>query len=177
MNSNEQTGRNAVTIITKISGLANKDNVSKNYMRQEAVKKELILVHNSEQDCFEQWLELSRLFPMVRIYRLSQGASDGECLNYCVEHSIFENIAIFSEERFYDKDYLTKSANKLNETKSDLTGMKNPDPSNDFIMLPTFVFRKTLFGDIRFTSAGLELDKCFCEECRAKGAKITSIDP
>lgn len=85
-----------VTIIMKAGSIETAEEVFRRYMQYGAAKKELILAHNSDQESFEKWLELSRLYPMVRIYRLKPETPEQDCFNYCIERSIYGNTIILA---------------------------------------------------------------------------------
>lgn len=189
----------AVSVIIPVSSLIHAENVFSNYMRQDMAKKELILVHNNFSDDFEQWIRMSASYPMTRVYQLDPGASLGECLNYCIERAIFENISIFQELHHYAPEYLSASVNDMYLNATDLAGKKtyflqneredhltlaNPGFEKcfvDTVILPTFVFKQSLFnsarsGVIRFIESNAELDTTFCKDCRNNGCRIYSTD-
>lgn len=184
----------AVSVIVPVSGFTYAANVFMNYMQQDIGKKELILVHNNPSDDFEQWIHLSHLYPLTRVYQLNNGTSSGECLNYCIERAIFENIAIFQEMHYYEREYLTVSLREMVRNSADLAGKKtyisqgengglqtlvNPGYEKcftDTVILPTFLFRQTLYKNIRFIGSNENLDTRFCEECRNKGCRVYSTE-
>lgn len=194
MNSYMQRDDIAASIIATVSNLIYAGNIYINYMQQDLRKKELILVHNNSSDDFEQWVFLSRLYPMVRVYQQDNGTSIGGCLNYCIERSIFENIVLFHEAHYYGPGYLSGSLREWNHTPADLFGKKtyfalqentnrqalnNPGYENcctDFVILPTFIFKQTLFNIVRFKDSDTNLDNQFCKDCRDKNCKIFSTD-
>jgi hypothetical protein len=183
-----------VSIITCASSLAFAKNVFSNYMQQDICKKELIIVHNNSRDDFEQWLDQTRLYPMVRIYQQDPGTPVGDCINYCMERSIYENIALFHEEHYYGPLYLSGCIRDLYRTQADLVGKRtyytlaaatgqpvlhSPGYENgytDFVILPTFLFKRTLSDTLRFDSSSAELDKTFCGKLINAGGRIFSTD-
>ena len=182
----------AVSVIVPISSITYAVNVFTNYIRQSIEKKELILVHSNASDDFEQWLHLSRLYPLTRVYRLNNGTALGECLNYCADRAIFENIAIFREMHCYEREYLAASFREMVRNSAELAGKKtyvsicdrdgsptifNPGYERcltDSVILPTFLYRQALHKSIRFTGSDEGLDERFCEECRNKGYRVYS---
>lgn len=182
----------AVSIIVPVSNLIYAGNVYINYMQQDLAKKELILVHNNPSDDFDQWVFLSGLYPMARIYQLDHGTSLGECLNYCADRTIFENIAVFHEMHHYGHEYLSGALNEMYLNSADIAGKKtyfaqcenesrqtliNPGFEKcftDTVILPTFIFKQALFKDIRFKDSNENLDTQFCEECRENRKHIYS---
>lgn len=182
----------AVSVIIPVNSLSHAGNVFINYMQQDLGKKELILVHNNPSDDFDQWVHLSGLYPMTRVYQLDCGISPGECLNYCIERAIFENIAIFQEMHHYEREYLSASLRDMQLYSADLAGKKtyfsqcknedhltlvNPGFEKclaDMVILPTFIFRQALFYSIRFNDSNADLDTKFCEDCRNSGFRIYS---
>jgi hypothetical protein len=93
MSNSNNTG---ISIIMKAGSIEAADEVFKRYMQYGSAKKELILVHNGDTESFERWLELSRIYPMVRIYRLRPETSEQDCFNYCIERSIYANTVILN---------------------------------------------------------------------------------
>lgn len=189
----------AVSVIIPVSSLTYAGNVFFNYMRQNLAKKELILIHNNPLDDFDQWIHMSASYPMTRVYQLDSGISPGECLNYCIERAIFENISIFQEMHHYAPEYLSASVKDMYLNAADLAGKKTYFSQNqkedhptlvnpgfekcfaDTVILPTFVFKQSLFNGngsagARFIDSNAELDTRFCEDCRNNGGRIYSTD-
>ena len=184
----------AVSVIVPVSSLIYAGNVFINYMQQDLGKKELILVHNNPSDDFERWIYLSGLYPLTRIYQLDYGTSLGECLNYCAERTIFENIAIFREMHHYGQEYLSGSLGEMHLNSADLAGKKTyfsqcengshqtlVTPGfekcfTDMVILPTFIFKHAIYKNIRFKDSNSNLDTGFCEDCRGYGYRIYSTD-
>ncbi len=183
---------NAVSIIEFVDSLAYAKNVFQSYMLQDISKKELILVYNSSSDDFEKWLFLTKMYPMTRIYYLNSCTSLGECLNYCAERSIFENIAVFNQVGLYDFNYLQSSLKAMQTYQIQLIGKrtyyKHDEKENadiivnpgfegcitDYVILPSFVMRHNLFDNLRFDDINTDIDIEYCKKCRAKGYGIYS---
>lgn len=183
-----------VSIIVPVSNLIYAGNVYLNYMQQDMRKKELILVHSNPTDDFAQWVFLSKLYPLVRVYQLNYDTSIGNCLNYCVERTIFENIAIFHEMHYYGQKYLSDSLKEMYLNSADLAGKKtyfaqykneshqtlvNPGFEKcftDTVILPTFIYKQTLSKVIRFEDSNVNLDTRFCEECKDNSYRIYSTN-
>ncbi len=199
MNSHLLMNSEAISIIVRVSSLMHAGNVFNNYMQQNLDKKELILVHNNPLEDFDQWVHSSGLYPMTRVYQLDDDKSLGECLNYCTERAIFENIAIFQEMHQYEPEYLSSSLREMYLHSAEVTGKKtyfsqcgkeepltlvNPGFEKSFtdrVILPTFIFRRELFDSIsskgiRFNNSNEDLDAKFCEDCRNNGCRIYSND-
>lgn len=182
----------AVSIIEFVDDLVYAKSIFHSYMLQNIRKKELILVYTGTSDDFEKWLSLTRVYPMTRIYQLNNGSSLGECLNYCAERSIFENIAVFSEVGLYDHYYLLSSLKAMQSNQVQLVGKRtyyrhdekknddilvNPgfeDCMTDYVILPSFVIRHDLFDSLRFDDGNDDIDIEYCKKCRACGYGIYS---
>jgi hypothetical protein len=183
---------NNVSIITKVSGKASAINVFRNYMLQHVEKKELILVHNGQTDDFDQWVFMSRFYPMTRVYQMNAGTSLGECLNYCIDRAIFDNVAIFDEMHLYESGYISQALDGLRSFPAQLTGkrtyyMRAEDETEDvlvnagfescmtdMVILPTFVFRRLLFEQIKFEHSDDDIDISFCKQCAKRNYGIYS---
>lgn len=104
-----------VSIIVSTSKYDFANNIFDNYKKQNFRKKELIIVVRNDDEDFFQWVYRSEEYPMTRVYQMDNSKSLNECINYGIEQSIFDYIAVFDENSHYDSDYLSKSITELDK--------------------------------------------------------------
>lgn len=113
---------NGISIIVCASNYDFADRIFDNYIRQDFMKKELIIIVRNNYDDFDEWICRSGQYPMTRVYQQNESKSIEECLDYCIEQSVFDYIVIFEENHYYDAGHVLNSIqdfeqNNVNGTK------------------------------------------------------------
>lgn len=199
-NSNRRFSRIAkmpnegVSIITCTHRLAYIDRVFENYLRQEYMHKELIIVLNNDSMPAEEWERRAVLCPDVRVFRLKEGTSLGACYNFAAEQSRYNYLAKFDDDDYYAPQYLIRSMHAFKQFGADIIGKTSRyvyfesistlavmAPTLEYTPVPyvvgaTLVFKKDMWSRVRFRDITRGEDTEFQNDCLARGYKIFSID-
>lgn len=106
-----------VTVVTSTIRAHMLDRVIENFSRQDLQEKELIIILNKN----DIKLKIS-LAPNIRLFKLDELKTLGECLNFGFMQARYEVIAKFDDDDYYSPSYLTNSLRLLKETGSSVVG-------------------------------------------------------
>ncbi len=112
-----------VSVIACTKRMAFLDNILLNFLRQNKVDKELILIVNTSKIEIDQVKQ--RLDPYSiskKVYQFSEDVSLGECLNHGVSVSTYETIAKFDDDDYYSEEYLSEAYRAIHQKGADLVG-------------------------------------------------------
>ncbi len=170
------------------------ENVFNNYARQTLLDKELVVILNNNRINIRKWQEHAKAYQHVRIFRLDESATLGDCLNYAVERAQYGIMAKMDDDDYYGRDYL-KEAKELFDTKLDigvlgkncyyvyLEGIRKlvlmNDIENDYtdnVAGATLTFKKVVWEEINFEKVNRAEDYFFQKAVLEKGLKIYSSD-
>ncbi|SCY32238.1 glycosyltransferase [Alkaliphilus peptidifermentans] len=170
------------------------DNVFQNYNSQVGKNKQLIIVLNKDKMNYDKWVERSKKYDDISVYRIEEGATLGDCLNFGIEKSKYDIIAKFDDDDFYGPNYLRDSIEILNKGKDiDIVG-KNAyfvylqeeeklilmnSIENDYVdhvAGATLVFRRDLWHKVKFQKANRGEDYFFLVDAQEQGYKVYSGD-
>ena len=169
-------------------------NILENYKRQEQRKKELIIIlHNNSMDK-NKWKEAAHGYTNVRIFRIDENRTLGECLNIGAKHANFEFVAKFDDDDYYGPKYLVDAFKVLKEVKADVIGkatsyvyfekdgilaLRNPGNESRYVQHvdgPSIIFKKSVLRRVKFRNISLGEDYWFCKDCINQGIKIYSTN-
>ncbi len=186
---NKNTG---VSIITCTNKKNHMDIILNNYIRQNHLKKELIIILNNNQLKIDNWRNKTNEY--IKIYQLDQNISLGECLNFATNKCKYPIIAKFDDDDYYGPKYLTDSIKSFYYTNADIIGkystfvyfkkdnilaLRNINRDNKYVFRvegPTLIFKKEILEKIKFKSKNLGEDLTFCKDALKNGLKIYSTN-
>lgn len=184
-----------VSIIIPTSKRNYISNVITNYMNLNYENKELIIIINKDNIKAKEYRELTDKCKNVRIFKLKENATLGECLNFGVSVAKYDYIAKMDDDDYYGANYLIDEINAFNYTEADIVGkathfMYFEDDLSIYIDTPNFIHRyvrglaggtllikKTVFKKCKFAPLNVAEDINFLTKCYFNGIKIYSSDP
>ncbi|WP_066023360.1 MULTISPECIES: glycosyltransferase [Clostridium] len=170
-------------------------NIAKNYMNLNYPNKELIIIINKDNIKAKECGELTDKYDNVRIFKLKENTTLGECLNFGVSVAQYDYIAKMDDDDYYGPNYLTDQMNAFNYTRAAIVGKAAyficfEDDSSIYINNPTFVHRyvrglaggtllikKSVFKKCKFEHLNVAEDTSFLTKCYFDGIKIYATDP
>ncbi len=185
---------NGVSIITCTNKLHALSNILDNYNRQDYKEKELILIINNDEIDLEQWLNKTKNYKNIDVYKLSEKTSLGHCLNFAVTKSKYNIIAKFDDDDYYGPLYISDTIQSFGDTdamvigkrsnfiyfvEKKILGIRTPGNENKFVEFAngsTLVFKKEVFNTVRFRNLSLAEDDYFCRDCVKNNIKIYSTN-
>ncbi|MTI71474.1 MAG: glycosyltransferase [Firmicutes bacterium] len=190
----EKEDKPKVSIITSTNRPNNIDNILKNYERQNYDMKELIIIINNNEINMLNWKERAKEYENVKIFKLDETKTLGECLNFAVEQSNFQIISKFDDDDYYAPNYLTDLVNAFNYTVAKVVGkyssfvyfkdrnilaIRYPEKENrylPFVTGPTLTFKREVFKNIKFSNVNKGEDTQFLKDCNLNGFKVYATD-
>lgn len=188
-------GEQGVSVITSTNRPQFFDNILANYTRQRYRIKELVIILNKDSMELSRYRRLARAYPHVSVYKLPEKTTLGKCLNYAVSKTKHSFISKFDDDDFYSPHYLTGQIRAMQRTGADVVGkrayfayleakkllvLRFPKQQSKFVGLVaggTILFKKRVFGPVRFPNVSLGEDVTFLSRCRSKGYKIFAPAP
>ncbi len=170
------------------------DNVFNNYQSQTFKYKELIIVLNKNDMNMEIWRERAKTYKGVSVYKIDEGATLGDCLNFGIEKATYDYIAKFDDDDFYGPNYICEAMEHFNRRKDISILGKNSffvflekdekllcieDVENDYVDWvagATLVFKKEVWDKVRFMKTTCGEDYFFLKEARALNYKVYAGD-
>lgn len=182
----------AVSIITCTKRARCMNTLFRNYSRQKYRNKELIIILNHNDLSLNDYVQASKSYPHVRIYRKPEQMPLGQCLNFGVQMAKYAFIAKFDDDDYYAPHYLIEAMRNLLNTKSDIAGkrahymylrsrklllLRYSNMAHRTVPLvqgATLLVRRHVLHRVKFPS--LNRGECvkFCADSLAKGYKIYS---
>ena len=169
-------------------------NLFNNYKRQNFQNKEMIIVLNSDRMNLDKWLEESKKYENVKVFKLDEKITLGECLNFGVSKSKYDFIAKFDDDDYYGPKYLSdlikafeftdadvvgKASSFVYFTRSKILAIQLPEKENRYVKHmdgPTLLIKKSVFDKIKFANIPRGIDTQFSKDCIRKGLKIYSTN-
>ncbi|CEH34856.1 hypothetical protein SDC9_164370 [bioreactor metagenome] len=164
-------------------------NLIQNYINQNFKSKELIIVINSNLVSIEAF-KIYEQIPNIKLFKLDESISLGQCLNFAISKSIYSHIAKFDDDDYYGPNYLNEVYNTFLSINCDIVGknktyyyfekfrrlmIKKNGIENDFspyIMGSTICFKKDIFNNVKFKNISSREDYYFNKDCIKNGYKI-----
>lgn len=182
------TFRPGVSIIVPTFKSKYINNIFNNYARSNYPVKELIIVLNSFELDITEYQYLASGYDDIKILKLGEKYSLGQCLNIGIDHSKYDYISRMDDDDFYGPDYLTDLMNVFNYMDAQMTG-KNPvfvyfeDNKSLYllnhinpVMGATFLFKKEVYEKVRFRNLNFREDYFFLSDCIKAGIKVYPSD-
>lgn len=166
-------------------------NLIQNYINQKFKSKELIIIINSNVISIEDFKIYDQI-PNIKLFKLDESISLGQCLNFAVCKSIYSYIAKFDDDDYYGPNYLNEVYNIFLSVNCDIVGknktyyyfeklnrlmIKKNGVENNFyssIMGSTLCFKKEIFYKTKFKDINNREDYHFNKDCINNGYKIFS---
>ncbi|MCC2684571.1 MAG: glycosyl transferase family 2 [Paenibacillaceae bacterium] len=185
--------KRGVTIITSTIRPQYMANVFLNYQRQLWAPKELIIILNKDSIKLAYYRRIAKKYRNVRVYRVPQHKTLGQCLNFGVIKANYTHIAKFDDDDYYGRHYIPEAMAMFSNPKADIVGKKCIFyylPHRKILALrgkhkraftpgssvagATIMFRKRVFRDVKFSRAYRGSDQIFLAASRRKGYRIYS---
>lgn len=178
-----------ISVICSTNKVGMIQNILENFISQDYIKKELIIIINHDNV-----VPSYTLTDNIHIYNLGGKSSLGRCLNYGIEHSSYPIIAKFDDDDYYGPKYLSDTVNPLSSedigivgksctfvyfSEKKLAGIRNLSKENkyvDRVAGSTLMFKRQLTQKISFDDLSLGEDIKFCNDCLNIGYKIYSTN-
>lgn len=191
---NKQSDSPSVSIIVCTMRQNCMKNVFDNYNRQIYTNKEMIIILNKDDMKLSEWEKKAALFSNVRVFKLDEKITLGNCMNYGISQSKNEIIAKFDDDDYYGPKYLLDSikAFKNHDThivgkaasfvyfkKSKVLAIRSPYNENKYVRHmdgPTMLIKKEVFDKVKFADIPRGIDTRFSKDCIEKGFKIYSTN-
>lgn len=170
------------------------DKVFANYLRQNHLTRELIIILNDNAMNLEEWKARAALYQQVQVFQLEEHKTLGECFNFAVDQASFAYVAKFDDDDYYAPAYLEEVMAAFRTTDAEIIGkyasyiyfegsqtlaLQFPHQENcyvDFVFGPTMVIKKEVFTQIRFAHLNVGEDTQFLKDCVQKGVRIYALD-
>lgn len=184
-------GVSVITVTNRILSLAN---IISNYTNQSYKYKELILVINNNSINIESWKSIVAHRDDIRIFKIDENKSLGECLNFGINKSEYPYISKFDDDDYYGPNYLVDAINTFKYTNASIVGkytvygcledsnelvLRFPGFENrymDYVAGSTLTFKKDIFDKLKFKHQNKSEDTIFLKEAVSLGYKIYSSD-
>ncbi|MFE5320061.1 glycosyltransferase [Paenibacillus sp. NPDC056579] len=184
--------RYGISVVTCTNRADFLHNLIDNYKRQRFIRKELIIVVNSNDIPLEPYIRFARGNRNVKVFRLPAHYTLGACLNFAVRQSKYRFIAKFDDDDYYAPRYLRDSLRSLKRKHADIVGKRAHymflSGSNTMLLrfaedehqyvtrLPgaTLMFRKKVWRKVKFPNRSLGEDDSFCTRSKRRGYRVYS---
>jgi spore maturation protein CgeB len=182
-----------VSVITCTDKEDNMDLILKNYERQLYENKELIIILNNDNMDLKSWQNKSKIYKNVKIFQIDEKKSLVQRLNYAIENSNLEYVAIFNDD-YYAENYLVDAMNAFKYSNADIVGKCShyaysenykllviilPYIENrylQYVKFSTMVIKKKVFDRIKFSEESSRYDIEFLKNCLNEGFSIYAVD-
>ena len=183
-----------VTIITSTIRQHCIDNVFTNYLSQNYETKELIVILNKNSMDIDVWREKAKPFNNIRIFKLDEKKSLGECINCAVSKAKYDFISKLDDDNFYASDFINGLINGFRYNEADIVGKGSyfvyfesnktlaincPNKENryvNFLSGSALIIKKKVFKKVKFPELTLGEDTEFLKNCVKNGFKLYSTD-
>lgn len=191
---NIQDSSPLVSLITCSNRPAMIDNILSNFNHQTHQELELIILMDCNKDEFGI-IENEITDQRIKLIHITDGLSLGHCFNLGLDMANGEYIAKFDDDDLYgshyvedmllpfkytDAEFVGKHASFMFHEKSNSTYFRFPNKFHrycDFVLGPTFFFKKSVKDRIRMQDLSRGEDTQFLKDCKKAGIKIYSTDP
>jgi glycosyltransferase involved in cell wall biosynthesis len=183
-----------ISVYTATNKAGYMDNIFANYLQQNHPAKELLIIINNNDINLEDYKARAAPYPDIRVYRLDQSTTLGECMNFAIEHAQYDYAANFDDDDYYAPNYLRNMAAVIKDTRADIIGkgshyvffestdtlaIAHPDRQNRWIQElagATLVIKKDVLRRVRFPHIDNGADSIFTRECWNRGLRMYSTD-
>lgn len=188
-----QSRKPGVTIISPTMRRSHMHNLFQNYARQRWSPKELIIVVNRQGIDLAAYRKLASRHKNVRIYRLPDRKTIGQCLNLAAGKATYPYIAKFDDDDYYGPGYIPEAMRAFLGRKADLVGKSSfffyfphrrllllrkrgfrPYGGANKIAGATIMFHKRVWRKVKFGRLRQGSDVRFVSTCQKRGFKMRS---
>lgn len=188
----EMLDKPGVSLILPTKKDSFKPMIFENFNRMKYKKKELIIILNNNALKIEEYEALANGQSNIHIYQLDDSITLGECLNFGIDHAIYDYIAKIDDDDYYGENYLIDSMNVFLTTNADVTGKSRrfvyfeKDKTlwvfrglgeNKFTLGTaggTIIAKKAVFEKVKFQALNLSEDDAFFLDCQKNGFNVYS---
>lgn len=114
--------KNGFSVVTSTIRTDCEKRVIYNFMIQEFPNKELIIIINKDDFEGKFFYECSKLYSNIKVYRMPENLTLGECLNFGISKASYNLIAKFDDDDFYSKYYLKEAYKAFKNHNCDIVG-------------------------------------------------------
>lgn len=168
------------------------ENMINNFIRQNFLDKELIVIINNNNINIDDINKCINKDLNIFIYKLPEITSLGSCLNFGIEKSSYDTIAKFDDDDYYGPYYLDEANQGFIKESCFVLGkqktyyylekykkliLKRNSKENYYtnsIMGSTLCFKREVFSKVKFKDISTREDYYFCDECIKNGYKLYS---
>ena len=168
------------------------ENMINNFLRQNFIDKELIIVINNDKLNIDDIYIYAGKDINLSIYKLPEVTTLGACLNFAIEKSSYDTIAKFDDDDYYGPYYLDEAKQAFLQNICHIVGKqktyyylegykklilkKNRIESNyvQSLMGSTLCFKREVFYKVKFKDISIREDCNFNKDCIKNGYKLYS---
>lgn len=187
-----------VTVITSTCRPNNMNLVFENFDRQGFENKELIIILNNNDMDIEKYRQNANKYKNIKVLRLDESYTLGQCKNYAIENSTKDYIAFFDDDDYYSPNFLKQSLDVFINTNADIVGKAsfyiyfeqsktlalfhhgNMNQENKYVSHvadPSMVFKRKIIDRIgKYPKTQVNPDAIFQGKCLSYGYRIYSTD-
>ncbi|WP_151736222.1 glycosyltransferase [Paenibacillus tengchongensis] len=192
---NKAAGAEGVSVIVCTNRPRFFENLVGNFRSQKYKHKELIIILNKDSMKLEQYVRKVGAYPDIKVFKVPEKVSLGQCLNCGITKARYPLIAKFDDDDFYSPYYLREQVRMLKRTGSDIVGkhaclvylsasrqliIRSPherDKPVVFVQGGTILFRRKMAKQVLFPDRSIGEDVNFLRQCERKGFKAYATSP
>ncbi len=122
INKNISDDRQGVSVVTCTNRHHKIDAVFDNFIRQNYINKELIIILNNNDLVLDEYVEKAKEFSDIKVFQIDEKMTLGDCFNFALKHAKFDYIAKFDDDDYYGRDYLTQAMETFEQQPCDVVG-------------------------------------------------------
>lgn len=184
-----------VSVITITNGFDNAEQILDNFLRQNYLKEELIIILNTNNiNLITNWEERCQQYDNIKIFKLAEQISLGNCLNFGVEKAGFPYIAKFDENSYYGPNFLIDLACAFDYSEAEIVGkctyysymegseklvLRGANMENRYVKYlhgSAMLIKKEVFDRVKYINKSSGIDIVFLKQCFKNGIKIYSTN-
>lgn len=187
-----------VSVITSTCRPNNINLIFKNFNTQTHENKELIIVLNNNDMDIEEYTRSANKYKNIKVLRLDESYTLGQCKNYAIENSTKDYIAFFDDDDYYSPNFLKQSLEVFGNVNTHIVGKAsfyiyfeqsktlalfhhgNMNQENKYVSHvadPSMVFKRKIIDRIgKYPETQVNPDAIFQGKCLSYGYRIYSTD-
>lgn len=111
-----------VSVITITCRPNNIHYIFENYISQSFENKEFIILLNNNEMDIEKYKKNASKYKNIKILKLDESYTLGQCKNYAIENSTKDYIAFFDDDDYYAPNFLKQSLETFDKVNADIVG-------------------------------------------------------